>query len=285
MLQSHYKAAVEPLVSVVIGSYNRLPFITKTLQSVRNEIEGIGHEIIVVDGGSDDGTLAWLMEQKDVITIVQHNHGQWKDEPIRRRSWGYFMNLGFKCAQGKYICMLSDDCLVVPGAILNGLNLFEEKLAGGTNVGIIAFYWRNWPEQRDYWVGLTFGSRMFVNHGLFLNEALKDVAYIDEESYRFYHADGDLCLRMWEKGYVCIDSPGSYIEHHVHANPVVRQANSVDQKNDWATYEGRWGHLGLPDRDWLIKKHKDPNKTAEYYFGKRTKIASRLWRALHPRLS
>ena len=99
------------------------------------------------------------------------------------------MNLGFKAATAPYICMLSDDCLVVPGAIRNGLERFERE---GDDVGAVAFYWRNWPEQERYWVGRTFGGTLFVNHGLFRREAMAAVGFADEEAFRFYHADADL---------------------------------------------------------------------------------------------
>ena len=197
-------------------------------------------EIIVVDGGSDDGTLPWLMKQKDIIAIVQHNHGKWRGQKVEKKTWGYFMNLGFKAARGKYLCMLSDDCLVVPGAIKNGYDLFEEKIKLNEKVGAIAFYWRNWPEHEKYWVNLTLGNMMFVNHGLYLTEALKNVDYIDEETYAFYHADGDLCLKMWQKGYTIIDSPNSFIEHYSHANMKQRKQNSTRQKTDWNNYLDKW---------------------------------------------
>jgi len=88
----------KPIVSVVIGSLNRREFIEATIDSIRAELTMHEREIIVVDGGSDDGTVEWLLSQKDVITIVQHNRGVWNDEPIERKSWGYFMNLGFRAA-------------------------------------------------------------------------------------------------------------------------------------------------------------------------------------------
>jgi glycosyltransferase involved in cell wall biosynthesis len=155
-------------VSVVIGTYNRKRFLKKTIETLRDELDSapFKSEMIVVDGGSTDGTLNWLKKQKDIITIIQHNRGKWHGKQIERRSWGYFMNLGFKCAQGKYICMLSDDCLVVPGAIVNGYHLFEKELEKGNNVGAVAFYWRNWPEMENYWIGYTLGGKLFVNHGM-----------------------------------------------------------------------------------------------------------------------
>lgn len=259
-------------VTIVLGSYNRLRFLKLTIGSVRQELDrcSFPHEIVVVDGGSTDGTLKWLANQKDIVSIIQHNRGEWCGSPIVQRSWGYFMNLGFKCARMKYVCMLSDDCLVVPSAIKNGVALFEERLSGGEKVGAVAFYWRNWPEQEKYRVGRTLGSKMFVNHGLFLNEVLKEVGYCDEERYLFYHADGDLCLKVWERGYVCIDSPDSYIEHYMHANQLARISNMEKQKKDEANYLKRWEDIFYnPEEhnigEWVEKSFSDSTYTADRF--------------------
>jgi glycosyltransferase involved in cell wall biosynthesis len=261
----------KPLISVVIGSYNRQRFLKLTIESIRKELESLKNEIIVVDGGSTDGTIKWLTNQKDIISIIQHNRGVWKGKKVERRSWGYFMNLGFKCAQGKYVCMLSDDCLVIPGAIINGFNLFEEKLREGQKIGALAFYWRNWPEQKKYWIGLTLGDRIFVNHGMYLKEALEDVGYIDEESFLFYHADGDLCLKMWFKGYNVIESPNSYIEHYSHANMALRQSNLENQKSDWENYLNKWERIYYDKQEnnfgsWIEKEFTDIKNTTHKYW-------------------
>jgi GT2 family glycosyltransferase len=259
-----------PELSVVIGSYNRLPFLRATLASLRDELDqlALDHEILVVDGGSDDGTIRWLTGQKDVIAIVQHNRGTWRGRPLTRRSWGGFMNLGFRAAGGTHVCMLSDDCLVVPGAIAAGLAEHERRAAAGERIGAVAFYWRDWPSDAEYRVGLTFGGRMFVNHGLFLREALEDVGFVDE-SLRFYHADGDLALRMAENGWACVDSPQSYVEHYLDAAPAVRASNLATQQADWAAYRERWERLGAPDRDWILRAHEDRHGTARRYWGRR----------------
>lgn len=36
--------------------------------------------------------LSWLLKQKDVITIVQHNRGEFMGKKIEQLSLGYFMN-------------------------------------------------------------------------------------------------------------------------------------------------------------------------------------------------
>lgn len=229
-----------PIISIVLGSYNRLPYLKLTVQSIRNEIQDLSHEIIVVDGGSTDGALEWLLAQKDIITIVQHNRGEWMGKAIRRRSWGYFMNLAFKCAQGKFICMISDDSIFVPGALKNGIDRFESAHASGKNVGAVAFYWRSWPHETVYHVGTPMGTHMYVNHGLYLNDALRSISYIDEETFEFYFADIDLCMRLWDKGYVCIDAPDSFVEHYAHANLDVRKTNEAKADKDFKTFLARW---------------------------------------------
>ncbi len=234
---------MKPVISVVFGSYNRKRYLRATLDNVREHGMDVPYEIIVVDGGSTDGALAYLTRQKDVITIVQHNRGVWRGKAIERKSWGYFMNLGFKAAQGKYVCMISDDCLLVPGAIMNGYRLFEEQLEKGKKTGAVAFYYRERPALNDsYFVSRIYGT-IFVNHGLYLKKALEDVGYIDEDTFFFYAADADLCLRMAQEGYTCIDSPDSYVEHHRHANLTVRKSNREIGVNDKQALLERWGHL------------------------------------------
>ena len=59
-----------PSVSVVVVTYNALPWVEQALESVR------GHETIVVDHGSTDGTLEPLRERfPDARLIQQENKG------------------------------------------------------------------------------------------------------------------------------------------------------------------------------------------------------------------
>ncbi len=260
-----------PVVSFVLGSYNRVHFLKKTIASIRTNGIDVPYEIIVIEGGSTDGALEWLITQKDIITIVQHNRGTFLGKPLPRRSWGYFMNLGFKTAQGKYVLMLSDDCLLLPNAVNAGLARFESVLAEGRRIGALAFYFRDWPNQKEYGAQLTLGGKLFVNHGMFLRQALQEVEWADEERYIFYKADGDLCLRMWSAGYEVLDSPESLVEHYAHANLQVRQTNEGSVlAHDRAAYLKRWqGIYYFPDqpeaRKRLTLQFEDASHTAEQF--------------------
>jgi glycosyltransferase involved in cell wall biosynthesis len=227
-------------VSVVLGTYNRLSFLKATIASVRASQIDVPYEIIVVDGGSRDGTIDWLTEQRDIISIVQHNREVSEGKARRKRSWGYFMNLAFKCAEGRYVCLISDDSVIHPDTLANGVRHFDRAIVDGRRIGAVPFYWRSWPEEKVYRLGFTLGGKIMVNHGLFLREALEQVGWIDDRNYDFYCADGDLSLKIWRAGYEIDACKTALLEHFERVDPNVREQNLAGLKIDWDTYVGRW---------------------------------------------
>jgi glycosyltransferase involved in cell wall biosynthesis len=252
-------------VSVVLGTYNRDGLLQHAINSVRAQREGLVGEIIVVDGGSTDGSLEWLLAQKDLITIVQHNRGEAGGQPLPRRSWGYFMNLAFRAARGRYICMISDDCFLLPGCLAAGIDTAEAAARCGKRVGGVAFYFRNWPAEEQYYVQQTLGARLMVNHGLFSKEALEAVDYADDVGFQFYKADGDLSIRIWEAGFEIIDAPNAVVEHYLDDTEKTRLENNETLRTDQIAYSERWGYLsGSPRR--LVSDFQDADGHAEMAF-------------------
>jgi GT2 family glycosyltransferase len=230
----------EPALSIVLGSYNRFAFLVEAIATARASSTALPHEIIVVDGGSNDGSIEWLVKQPDVVTIVQHNRVTVDGRTLRRKSWGYFMNLAFKAAQGKYVMMISDDCLVVGQAAVAAVTHADRLAETGRNIGGVAMYYRDWPKESEYYVQRTLGGRLMVNHGLFLRAALESIGWADETTYDFYKADGDMNLRLWEAGYEIVDCPGAFIEHYFDPDEDKRIANSATLQKDREAYAARW---------------------------------------------
>ncbi len=97
-------------LSVVIPTYNRLPILEKCLRALAQQTweatVGItGYEVVVVDDGSTDGTIAWLLahqaELPQVRWLVQEHLG-----PAAAR------NLGVQAAKGEWIVFIDSDLVV-----------------------------------------------------------------------------------------------------------------------------------------------------------------------------
>ena len=59
------------MISVVTGTYNRFAMLQRMVASARRSVSTLPIEIIVVDGGSTDGTQAWCKTHPDIVLIEQ----------------------------------------------------------------------------------------------------------------------------------------------------------------------------------------------------------------------
>lgn len=108
-------------VSVIIPTYNRAHLIGAAIESAL----GPGVEVIVVDDGSTDGTLA-LLEQYDVQVI--RSPGREKHHRARNR--------GLDAARGEFVKFLDSDDLLEPGSLAA-----EVRLARETGADMVVSGW------------------------------------------------------------------------------------------------------------------------------------------------
>lgn len=124
-----------PTVSVVIPVYNRGKFVRETINSVLRQTYN-DFEVIAVDDGSKDDSLAVLNSFGDCITVLQHPNGE-------NRGQSAAINLGLERARGRYVAVLDSDDLWMP-----------EKLS------VLIEYLETHPE-----IGLVYSNGQWVDEG------------------------------------------------------------------------------------------------------------------------
>ncbi|MGA1869997.1 MAG: glycosyltransferase family 2 protein [bacterium] len=118
------KNSRNPLVSVIITTYNRQEYIVDTIQCViRQTYKNI--EIIVIDDGSNDRTYSLLRLYRDTGMI--HYIYQQRSERSRAR------NNGFRHSKGVYIAFLDSDDLWEESKIAEQVAVLESK----PDIGIV----------------------------------------------------------------------------------------------------------------------------------------------------
>lgn len=117
-------------VSIVIPSWNRHRFVTRTIRSVlRQHFKG-SYEIVVIDNGSRKPLGPYLQ--------AEFSNNERKHVKILRNSWNkgasYARNQGIVQSSGEYVLFMDSDCfLYSPGS----LTRMVEILKGDTAVGAV----------------------------------------------------------------------------------------------------------------------------------------------------
>ncbi len=108
----------QPLVSVIIATYNRARIISQAIESVLGQTFG-DYEIIVVDDGGNDGTEDLLRNRftgKLVYIRKEKNEGL-----------SAARNTGIETARGRFIALLDDDDCWLPEKLELQIGLIEKK--------------------------------------------------------------------------------------------------------------------------------------------------------------
>jgi len=218
-------------VSIIIVNWNTRELLLNCLSSVFATASGLDVEIIVVDNGSEDGSVRAVQEQFPGVFIIHNN-----------------LNLGFARANnqalaraaGRYLLLLNSDAALTEGS-LQGLVAFMDKTPGA---GIAACQYmdidgsrqnsfdsfptlatelfnktilkRLFParypsKRRDYRepleVDSVIGACMLVRA-----EAVRKVGGLDED-YFFFLEETDWCYRMRRAGWPVYHLPHIRVYH------------------------------------------------------------------------
>jgi glycosyltransferase involved in cell wall biosynthesis len=113
----------QPLVSIIIPTYNRAHLIGETLDSVLAQTYP-NWECIIVDDGSTDNTAEVVGEYLKNDSGFQYHHRP-ADRP---KGANACRNYGFELSKGEFVNWFDDDDLMVKTKIEEQLNAFRESI-------------------------------------------------------------------------------------------------------------------------------------------------------------
>jgi GT2 family glycosyltransferase len=177
--------------SIVMPSFNHARFIERSLNSVLNqEYEEI--ELIVMDGGSTDGT-------REILDGYSRHITYWRSE--RDEGQSDALNKGFAYATGEICGWLNSDDLYLPGAVHHAAQIFATQ----PQIDVVYGDWlvlNEDDELSEHFPALAPSRGRMVTEGVFCNaQAMFWRRSLHERLGPFdvqlhYTMDYDLILRM-----------------------------------------------------------------------------------------
>jgi len=237
-------------VSAIVISYNGARFIADCLTTLKADLAGHPHEIIVVDNHSTDGAIEHIAQHHPDVILIRNDINL---------GFARAVNQGIKAAQHEYLWILNQDIRIRSGCLAALLacaaKLDRPGVIGPRYVGFDGrpqCPCRRFPRYHHLLFELTGLAYLFPRSRLFngrkmgefdhavsapvdqpmgaamlvSRSAIADVGPMDE-SFGIFFNDVDFCRRLQEAGYgnyYCVDG---VIEHYVGGSVSRRKARMV----------------------------------------------------------
>jgi GT2 family glycosyltransferase len=216
-----------PLVSIVVCTLNRKDSLNDCLAHLfKTAYPKSRYEIIVVDGGSADGTKDLVKKNfPDVRFIV--------DE---RKGVSYARNTGAENARGEIVAYTDDDCIVGKDWLRNLIAEFSNPKIGAVGGPVRLLHPENIPRKLlvrsalgIYDLGECIRTTRNVRELITANMAVRHEVFhkvkFDTELGRkgkelFDAEDIDFCESLLEHGYELLYTPGALVYHNINVSKV-----------------------------------------------------------------
>lgn len=205
---------------ILVATFNRISSLKKMLNSIRTETS-TPHEIIVIDGGSSDGTVPYLKSQKKLTPIFQGK--------LIGASRCY--NRVWRKINCKYTIALSDDEEVINQSLDKAVEIMEKN----PDIGMVGLKmketkgpWKN----KAYMGALSEYGILNCNHGLVRYSLLKSVGFFNEGYYN-YSVDPDLTASILSTGNLTVMTKKIGLLHHraMGNNVTEKRAQTIIKKS------------------------------------------------------
>lgn len=221
--------------SIIILTHNLMMLTRLCLDSIRRNTDE-PYEIIVVDNGSSDDTVSYLLGQPD-ITLIRNE---------QNLGFAKGCNQGLAAATGDTILFLNNDTIVTPG----WLSRMLRSLYSHDHIGMVGpvsnhvsghqqidVHYKSLDEINDFsarhgaqFAGVSMDTRRVVGFCMLVKrEVLEEVGNFDEQYGLGNYEDDDLCLRVIYSGYRIRIVYDSFIHHFGHMTMATLQDSSLSE--------------------------------------------------------
>lgn len=196
---------------IVIPVFNRKAFTRACLEALQKQTFQ-GHEVIVVDDGSTDGTDQMIKEEFPSVHLLRGDGNLW---------WTGGVNMGIRYARelGLDYCMtLNNDTLLPDEYLANMVNWAEQKpeavmgsLEKDPNTEAILYGGEYFDEHKTtYWLDVLSEKEQKGLHpvtslpgrGLWIPETVfKKIGIFDQKRFPHYYADFDFTYNAYRAGF------------------------------------------------------------------------------------
>ncbi len=235
-------------LAIVVGTFNRLDQLKALIESIRKHVT-VHWELHISDAGSSDGTREWLMKEqrKDPRTRVVLE--------ARRTGQAAALNEVFETLSTGYVCWLSDDNVVVGGALdLAVAALAEDRLLGMIGLKVKD---RLGPfADASYIGGITSTGVINVNQGVLRTGLLQTLGGFNTD-FRDYGIDADLTTRVLLSGHDVAMTREIAIEHFRNwPDPGTPAAERHEKRNEdyRSLYNKLYGRKLGSSGAWIAKR-------------------------------
>lgn len=207
-----------PEISIVIVNYNTPDYTAQCIESIYNHPPQASYEIVLVDNASKDGSADLLEKKFPGVKLVRS---------ARNGGIAGGNNLGIRAGSGRYVLLLNNDTIVLPGSIDQVFGFLESHPdvggVGGNLLNPDGSYQSGpceFPDLVEEFLNLTkFGyiirpyypslpplhepsmvDWMSTAYMLFRRNALEKIGLVDEEFF-IYADETDLEYRLWKSGW------------------------------------------------------------------------------------
>jgi GT2 family glycosyltransferase len=222
-------------LSIVIATLNRLRMLNACLESIY-EYTSVEREIIIVDGGSKDGTRDFLMRHHDLFRTI------YQGRPLGAVK---AYNAGFALAVGDYVVALNDDLALRDRCLDQACRLLDNA----PEVGQVAIPFRTpiYPHAKLDYIRLVNQIWLYANFGVTRRLLGESVGWWGDY-YHHYGGDSELSMKVWNAGQRVVGLGGCCLYHYESQDDTRQKKNK-----DSALFYQRWRQWKGPGDDQFLR--------------------------------